>query len=258
MTDSGKPEYQLWHYTPSTAGGAIACIIFFILTALHSWRIVKNRTWFCIPFVIGGLFETIGYGARAVADTDLQNKITYIIQSVLILIAPILFAASIYMILGRLILRTNSASYSVVRANWVTKIFVTGDVLCFFIQSGGAGMLVQANDNAGVKRGENIILGGLVLQILIFAFFVAVAATWRNRLGARPTAKSADLPWGRYIWLLYAASALITIRNFCRVVEYALGRVSLLRESVTVREADERDRMGTLLRMSGRCICTTS
>lgn len=87
-------------------------------------------------------------------------------------------------------------------------------------------MLVQAEDNDAVKRGENIILGGLVLQILIFGFFVAVAATWHVRLMGRPTAKSADLPWMRYIWLLYAASVLITVRNFCRVVEYALGRVS--------------------------------
>lgn len=130
------------------------------------------------------------------------------------------------MILGRLILRTDSAAYSIVRATWVTKIFVTGDILCFFIQSGGAGMLVQAKDSDGIKRGENIILGGLVLQILIFGFFVAVAATWHRRLMARPTAKSADLPWMRFVWLLYAASALITIRNFCRVVEYALGRVN--------------------------------
>ena len=171
-------------------------------------------------------FETIGYGARAAAHTDLENKIPYIIQSVLILIAPILFAASIYMILGRLILRTDSAAYSIVRANWVTKIFVTGDILCFFIQSGGAGMLVQSKDADAVKRGENIILGGLVLQILIFGFFVAVAATWHTRLMARPTVKSSDLPWIKYIWLLYAASVLITVRNFCRVVEYALGRVS--------------------------------
>ncbi|KAK3209336.1 hypothetical protein GRF29_69g1480301, partial [Pseudopithomyces chartarum] len=197
MGDSDKIEYKLWSYTPSTAGGAIACITFFILTTLHAWRLIKNRTWFCIPFVIGGLFETIGYGARAAAHTDLSNKIPYIIQSILILIAPILFAASIYMILGRLILRTDSAAYSLVRATWVTKIFVTGDILCFFIQSGGAGMLVQAEDNDAVKRGENIILGGLVLQILIFGFFVAVAATWHVRLMGRPTAKSADLPWMR-------------------------------------------------------------
>jgi hypothetical protein len=142
------------------------------------------------------------------------------------LIAPILFAASIYMILGRLIMRTDSASFSIVRANWVTKLFVTGDILCFFIQSGGAGMLVQAEDQDGVKRGENIILGGLILQILIFLFFVIIAGTWHRRLESRPTAASADIPWQKMVRFLYAASAFITIRNMCRVVEYAMGKVS--------------------------------
>jgi hypothetical protein len=162
----------------------------------------------------------------------------YIIQSVLILIAPILFAASIYMILGRLIARTDSSTYSLVRANWVTKIFVTGDVFCFFIQSGGAGMLVQAKDSDGVKRGENIILGGLILQILIFLFFVIIAGTWHRRLESRPTAASADIPWQKMVRFLYAASAFITIRNMCRVVEYALGKVSLFTLLLVYTEAN--------------------
>jgi len=225
MSDDSRPEYVLWPYTPSIAGGVIAAIVFFLLTGVHFWRLFKNRTWFCIPFVVGGLFEGIGYAARAAAHNDTETKTPYIIQSILILIAPILFAASVYMILGRLILRTDSASYSIIRANWVTKMFVTGDILCFFIQSGGAGMLVQAKDADGFKRGENIILGGLILQILIFMFFVVVASIWHRRLSAQPTAAAAELPWKRYIWLLYAASVFITVRNLCRVIEYALGKV---------------------------------
>lgn len=129
------------------------------------------------------------------------------------------------MILGRLMLRTDSADLSIVRATWVTKIFVGGDVLCFFVQAGGAGMLVSANDKAGFDRGENIILGGLILQILVFGFFVVVASIWHRRLSSSPTAASSELPWTKYIWFLYAASVCITIRNLCRVIEYAMGKV---------------------------------
>jgi hypothetical protein len=226
MSDNAVPEYVLWPYTPTIAAGVIAALVFAVLTSAHVWQLIRNRTWFCIPFVVGGLFETIGYAARAAAHNDTESKTPYIIQSVLILVAPILFAASVYMILGRLILRTESASYSIVRAKWVTKIFVTGDILCFFIQSGGAGMLVQAKDKSGFKRGENIILGGLILQILIFAFFVVVASIWQRRLTALPTAVAAELPWKRYMGFLYAASLFITVRNMCRVIEYAMGKVS--------------------------------
>jgi len=228
MSDNGVPKYVLWPYTPSIAGGAIAAGVFAILTGLHTWKLIKNRTWFCIPFVIGALFETIGYAARAAAHNNTESKTPYIIQSLLILVAPILFAASVYMILGRLILRTDSTSYSIVRAKWVTKIFVGGDIFCFFIQGAGAGMLVQAKNASGFKRGENIILGGLILQILIFAFFVAVATVWYRRLNAKPTAAAAQIPYGRYIVYLYAASIFITIRNICRVIEYAMGKEGYL------------------------------
>jgi hypothetical protein len=131
------------------------------------------------------------------------------------------------MILGRLIKRTDSTEYSLIRATWLTKLFVGGDILCFLIQAGGAGMLVSAKGTDGFKRGENIILGGLILQILIFGFFVVVASIWHRRLDGRPTAASAELPWKTYIWFLYAASVCITIRNVCRVIEYAMGRVCL-------------------------------
>jgi hypothetical protein len=225
MSDIEKPKYVLWPYTPTIAAGVIAALVFFALSGLHLWRLVKNRTWFCIPFVVGGLFEAIGYCARAAAHND-QTKIPYIIQSILILVAPILFAASVYMILGRLILRTDSASNSVIRATWVTKIFVTGDIICFFIQAGGAGMLASADDVDGFKMGESIILSGLIVQILIFAFFVVIAGIWHRRLSALPTAAAAELPWKKYIHLLYAASIFITVRNLCRVIEYAMGKVS--------------------------------
>jgi hypothetical protein len=227
MSDNTTPKYILWPYTPTIAAGAIAALVFVALTSWHTWRLVKNKTWFCIPFVVGGLFETIGYAARAAAHNDTVSTTPYIIQSTLILVAPILFAASVYMILGRLILRTDSASYSIIRANRVTKVFVIGDIFCFLIQGSGAGLLVQAKDADGFKMGENIILGGLILQILIFLFFVVVANIWHRRLSAQPTAAAAELPWKKYIGLLYAASVFITIRNCCRVIEYGLGKVSL-------------------------------
>ena len=70
---------------------------------------------------------------QAASHNDTEGKTPYIIQSTLILLAPILFAASIYMILGRLIRRTDSAEYSLIRVNWLTKIFVGGDILCLYV-----------------------------------------------------------------------------------------------------------------------------
>lgn len=46
-------------------------------------------------------------------------------------------AASIYMILGRIIVLTDGDSHSLVRRRWITKIFVTGDVISLLMQSSG-------------------------------------------------------------------------------------------------------------------------
>lgn len=58
-------------------------------------------------------------------------------QSVLILIAPALMAASIYMILGRIILLTEGEKYALIKRRWLTKLFVSGDVLSLLMQSSG-------------------------------------------------------------------------------------------------------------------------
>jgi hypothetical protein len=47
-------------------------------------------------------------------------------------------------------------------------------------------------------------------------------------LAATPTAIASELHWQKYTRTLYAASAFITVRNTCRVIEYALGRVGTL------------------------------
>lgn len=54
-----------------------------------------------------------------------------------ILLAPALFAASIYMILGRIITLVGGQEHAIIRPQWLTKIFVTGDVVCFFLLAGG-------------------------------------------------------------------------------------------------------------------------
>lgn len=61
----------------------------------------------------------------------------YIIQTVLILLAPALYAASIYMTLGRLIMLLDAEKYSLIKRKWLTKFFVMGDIVSFVMQAIG-------------------------------------------------------------------------------------------------------------------------
>ena len=53
------------------------------------------------------------------------------------LVAPALFAATIYMELGRIVTLVDGDSYTLIRKKWLTKMFVCGDVLSFMVQSAG-------------------------------------------------------------------------------------------------------------------------
>ena len=52
-----KDESHYDDYLPSIAAAVIFILIFAVLTTYHVFLLFKNRTWFCIPFVVGGLCE---------------------------------------------------------------------------------------------------------------------------------------------------------------------------------------------------------
>ncbi|KAB8277429.1 RTA1 like protein-domain-containing protein [Aspergillus minisclerotigenes] len=212
-------------YVPSKVAAIIGAIVFLILTLLQLWRIITQRKWFGLAIVTGGLFEVIGLAARAYSRDHLSETTPYIIQILLILLAPILFAASIYMFLGRLIYASGHPHLSFIRINWLTKIFVIGDVFCFFVQAAGAAKLVNAETSSDIDAAQNIVLGGLGLQVAVFCVFALCAVVFHVRVSA-PRFRNL-VPPGLHLhamlFSLYASSLLITVRNAYRLVEYTQG-----------------------------------
>lgn len=219
-------------------------LLFLGLTFTHVWFIVRNGKRFCIPLIIGGicklkarcsshllrpdtvslsLVEIVGYAARAFAHYNTTSKLPYVIQSLLILLAPVLFAASVYMYLGRIVLAVEGQKLLIVPARFLTKIFVTGDVVCFLIQSAGGGLLAGTK-TPNVKLGEGLILAGLILQIVIFGLFVMIAGSFHSRMRKDNSLRDCnDIPWQRLLLGLYIVSALVAVRNFIRAIEYGMG-----------------------------------
>lgn len=96
----------------------------------------------CKPTILNAnqnaqIVQIIGYIARALSHSNTKSVPIYSIQTILILLAPPLYAASIYMVLGRLISHLRAESYSMVPLKWMTRIFVTGDVVAFVMQAAG-------------------------------------------------------------------------------------------------------------------------
>ncbi|CAG7555143.1 unnamed protein product [Fusarium equiseti] len=220
--------FTFYNYEPSLPAAAAFVIIFTTTILVHLWQMFRHRTWYFIPFLIGCLFEAFGYVGRALSADEAPEytKNPYIMQSILLLLGPALFAASIYMVLGRLIVLLDAGHLSLIRTQWLTKVFVLGDVLSFLAQSGGGGMLASAKSKDNVEMGENMIVGGLFIQIIFFGFFMVVTVVFHMRIRSRPTSRSLVLstPWEKLIFILYVSSLLILVRSIFRVAEYVLGK----------------------------------
>ncbi|KZM20554.1 uncharacterized protein EKO05_0011075 [Ascochyta rabiei] len=249
-----------YRYHPSRTAAIIFVVAFSLTTLLHTFQLCKRKTRYFIPLVVGGIFEILGYVGRILSTNDLWALGPFIMQSLLLLIAPALFAASIYIVLGRIILMVDGEQYSLIHQKWLTKIFVAGDVISFLVQAGGGG-IQAAGSLALLHAGEKIIVVGLFLQLTFFGFFIVVAGLFHYRFakanaGAasrctdesghehsskrdlhrhssnsptsygdtrHPALSVYNLPWKRHMYVLYVASALIMIRSVFRVVEYLQG-----------------------------------
>ncbi|KAJ5706330.1 hypothetical protein N7536_002019 [Penicillium majusculum] len=228
MAPAGWIAYD---YYPSMGAAVVFIVLFAIVTLMHTFHLFRTRTWFFIPLLIGGYFELVGYIGRAMSSKQSPDWTIgpYVMQSTLLLIAPALFAASIYMELGRIIIMVKGEQFSLIRVNWMTKIFVAGDVLSFLMQASGAGIMVtganSTDPSSSTSTGQNVIIGGLIVQIVFFGFFLLSSLIFQKRLGSNSGALTVadQYPWRKHMWALQSSSILVLIRSVVRVVEYAQG-----------------------------------
>ena len=85
-----------------------------------------------------------------------------------------------------------------------------------------------------MNTGANIVVGGLVVQLLFFGFFVIASAVfhWRAKRRQRYTHISSAsrsqfektrMTWESIMWALYGACLLILVRSVFRIVEFIEG-----------------------------------
>ncbi|KAI5364497.1 Putative RTA-like protein [Septoria linicola] len=186
---------DIWKYNPSIPLAGLATAIFNILTGIHGYQLFRTKTWYFIAFWAGGVCECVGYTMRIWSAEEGPDYTVgpYAVSQVAVLIAPSLFAASMYMELGRIIRLCGGEAYTIVRVSWLTKIFVIGDVAAFLLQGGGSGLLASDNSDT-TKTGERIVIVGLVAQIIFFALFVVTSLIFHRSIHRTPTAKLRQHP----------------------------------------------------------------
>ena len=134
------------------------------------------------------------------------------------------------MVLGRVIRALpGGEACSIIRTRWLTTIFVVGDIFSFLVQASGAGIMVK---DGSMQTGENIVVAGLVIQIVWFGLFAVTAVIFHLRYRSKSAvaagygssgSATTEVPWRRLLTMLYAVSVMIMVRSIFRVVEYVMG-----------------------------------
>lgn len=88
-------------------------------------------------------------------------------------LAPALLTAGIYLCLGRVITVIGSEN-SRLKPKMYTIVFVGCDVFSLVLQSIGGGMAATAKDKKGSDKGTNIMIAGLIVQVIFMTGFLAI------------------------------------------------------------------------------------
>ncbi|KAJ3538725.1 hypothetical protein NM208_g5786 [Fusarium decemcellulare] len=219
-----KHGYYLWKYVPSAAGAGLFCAAFGLVTIAYVWRIWKSRTWFTIPFAVGGFMQFIGYAGRAACHTRTSRLMPFVVQQNNILLAPVLYAASIYMTLGRTIRNVKGEKHSIVSPKRLTAVFLTCDILALAVQGSAAGLMVLAEY---AQIAEGIVIAGLAIQIVAFGLFWLTSWVFHIRMSrdlVLTSAIPAEVQWENTMRMLYGVSALIMLRSIFRMIEFVMGQ----------------------------------
>jgi len=153
-------------------------------------------------------------------------------QIVTTIMAPTPFVAALFIIFAR-ITRLLGTSYSRLSPQWYTRIFLTADIISLIVQGAGGGLAATAETEKDSDLGGNIMLGGIVFQLVAVIAFITLSVEYFFRyLTDRPIRLSSEedtrrTEWGFkmkiFVGSLVFIILMIFIRSIYRTAELADG-----------------------------------
>ncbi|KAJ5627410.1 hypothetical protein N7528_004837 [Penicillium herquei] len=213
----------MWSFCPKIGPAYLFLVLFLLTSIAHVWQAIIYRKVYCWVICLSGITQTITYIFRVLSIQYPDNYGDYVAWFVLILVAPLLTNAFVYMVVGRMVWNfTNDARVLKVRPWNFGLFFVTLDIIAFIVQVYGAAS-ASGNDipyNTEMM-GLHVYMGGVGLQQFFVIMFVICAIFFHRQIlqQKRSDMKTALL----LLYVLYGVLALITLRIIFRLCEYSQG-----------------------------------
>ncbi|RYP72649.1 hypothetical protein DL770_007936 [Monosporascus sp. CRB-9-2] len=222
-----EEDWSVWLYEPSLALAIVGTVVYTLAFAWITYLTVfKHRAWYLICVPIGGALEVVGYALRSYSTQHHQDIGIFATSTSLIVLAPVFVAAGNYLLIGRLIravLPLSRHRIFKVPVRFLTRIYVTFDIICLMVQSSGSS-LASAYSWVGPTAdiAINILLAGLALQVVAFSTYLCILMRY-HYLSRSLAVPEAPEGWFNVLKAVYISSFLILIRCVYRVVEFAEG-----------------------------------
>ncbi|GAA6063069.1 hypothetical protein JCM10212_003127 [Sporobolomyces blumeae] len=227
---NGQATVSLYGFVPSHSFPVIAILTFALSLLAHTTNCIRLRSTRVFEglLVVGSAMEICGYCCRLVSHFEPFSTSFYIAQYILIVLAPLLFQAALYVALSQALRRLDCTGRSLLHFN--PKILVVGlvisDTVTTILQVVGA-VLVGIAEKAQYgsssspitsKSANDILLTGLCVQTASFVLYIALLVLCIYR--SATTFHAGYLP-KRLSLLLTLTSTLLLLRTTFRVAETA-------------------------------------
>lgn len=147
------------------------------------------------------LMFVLGYVGRILLHKNPFNEGAFELQICAIILAPTFICVSIYLTLKHAAIALSPAT-SRIRPVWYPRIFLPADLTCLIVQAIGGGIAAAAGrDNATLQRdGNRAIIAGVVLQVLVLAFFGIMGTDYLIRVVKHMRTPEARRTEGYKVW----------------------------------------------------------
>ncbi|WVR04184.1 hypothetical protein IAU60_001184 [Kwoniella sp. DSM 27419] len=183
---SEHTEGSNYGYTPDSAWCLAYIVLFSVSGLLHCFQAWRAKYWIVYPtLVLGCATEVLGWSARYWSSQNVTLLTPFLMQISTLIMAPVFFSAFDYVVLGMAIKRLGP-QYSLLRPNLYFAIFITADIISLILQAVGGGKAsASAGEGAPTQSATNIMVGGIIFQLISMGIFVILGADFIIRANSR-------------------------------------------------------------------------
>jgi len=172
---------------------------------------IRFKSWFMMVIPAASMMELIGFALRPFAALDVPK---YVVSTLMILLAPTVFAMADYSLLSKMISKTK-IEHPIFTAKRVKWVFLAGDICSFLVQVSGGGLTAITSNIPIAQTGAKILLAGLAISLCVFSFFLFMTAYIHYKMRNEMKGK-----WKFILYVLYFNMILLLIRSAYRIAEY--------------------------------------